>query len=263
MANADAPTSFNQDFPTASALKQLASQLDQWRGMLPPDLQWPEDDPTAFPISLLHNDHHCNQKLRPNLSPHRPQYEGHIFTTDPHGPPAYYLYKSDIQVALLRAIYYLAKYTLHRPFIYKALHFPEQMTQEDAETVAECLCVCILLSFTWCFPLLHVLKKKNAKGTWSCLKCPLALAPIFRQKRLIPFLFCWSQNFLGILLIIHLTNHSPMLQGITAQLCGERFETEVGQSVDLMLDWIRDLKNNNLGALWYWKVLQGIYHIEE
>jgi len=54
-----------------------------------------------------------------------------------------------------------------------------------------------------------------------------------------------------------------MLQGITAQLCGERFETEVGQSVDLLLDWIRDLKNNDSVALWYWKELRGIYHMEE
>jgi len=103
--------------------------------------------------------------LGPNLSPHRPQYEGPIFTTDPNSQPAYYPYAFDIQVALLRATYYLAKYTLHQPFIYKALHFPEQITQEDAETVAECLCVCILLSFTWRFPLLHVLTKTNTKGT--------------------------------------------------------------------------------------------------
>ena len=27
----------------------------------------------------------------------------------------------------------------YRPFVYKALHFPEQMTLEDAEGVAECL----------------------------------------------------------------------------------------------------------------------------
>ena len=53
-----------------------------------------------------------------------------------------------------------------------------------------------------------------------------------------------------------------MLQEIRMQLCGGRFEAEVGQSVDLMLDWIRDLKSSDSIALWCWNVLRGIYHME-
>jgi hypothetical protein len=136
----------------------------------------------------------------------------------------------------LRTRYYYAKYIVHRPFVYKALHFPDQMTQEDAQGVAECL--------------------------RSCLKWPLTLSPASRHKRLIPYLFCWSQNFLGILLVIHMTRHSPMLRDIRAQLCGPRFEAEIDQSVELMLDWIRDLKSSDPIALWCWKILQGVYHID-
>ena len=51
----------------------------------------------------------------------------------------HYRFVYDVQVAVLRTRYYYAKYVVYRPFVYKALHFPEQMTQEDAQGVAECL----------------------------------------------------------------------------------------------------------------------------
>jgi hypothetical protein len=53
-----------------------------------------------------------------------------------------------------------------------------------------------------------------------------------------------------------------MLRDIRAQLCGPRFEAEFDESVDLMLDWIRDLKNTDAIAMWSWKILQGIYNID-
>jgi hypothetical protein len=36
---------------------------------------------------------------------------------------------------------------LYQPLVYKALHFPEHMTREDAEGVAECLRVCTAPNF--------------------------------------------------------------------------------------------------------------------
>jgi hypothetical protein len=62
-----------------------------------------------------------------------------LFSIDQNKEPIRYPYFYDIQVALLRTRYYQAKYMIYRPFVYKALHFPEQMTQEDAEGAAECL----------------------------------------------------------------------------------------------------------------------------
>jgi hypothetical protein len=44
---------------------------------------------------------------------------------------------------------------------------------------------------------------------------------------------------MSILIIFHMTQHNPMLRDIRAQLCGARFEAEVDQTIDLMLDWIR------------------------
>ncbi|KAK0126370.1 hypothetical protein ONS95_007976 [Cadophora gregata] len=237
MSNSD--TSSNDEFggPTANTLKSLAAQLTQWRGLLPRDLQWPEDDPSAFPAPQTVNPRIFNESLDPSLSIPRPLHPGaQLFSTDLKSEPMHYRFVYDIQVAVLRTRYYYAKYVVYRPFVYKALHFPEQMTQEDAQGVAECL--------------------------RSCLKWPLTMSPTSRHKRLIPYLFCWSQTFLSILLIFHLTQHNPMLRDIRAQLCGPRFEADFDISVALMQDWIRDLKAVDPLALWCYKILQPLYNLE-
>lgn len=59
-----------------------------------------------------------------------------------------------------------------------------------------------------------------------------------------------------------MARHNPMLRDIQAQLCGARFEAEVEETVEMMLDWIRDLKSVDPMARWSWKILQGIYHLE-
>lgn len=117
--------------PTANSLKQLSAQLAQWRGMLPQELQWDEDDPASFP-GLPHSPFESKftqRSMDANV----------MFEADPDGEPPNYPYLYDVQVALLRTRYYYAKYMVNRPFVYKALHYPEQMTQQDAEGVAECL----------------------------------------------------------------------------------------------------------------------------
>jgi hypothetical protein len=53
-----------------------------------------------------------------------------------------------------------------------------------------------------------------------------------------------------------------MLSKIRAQLCGPRFEAEIDQTVEMMLDWVRDLQTTDSIALWCWKILQGVYHLE-
>lgn len=233
MSNNHTPETSTSGGPTANTLRQLAAQLTQWRGMLPPELQWNEDDPTGYPNATRPAHSHA---LDPALGIQKRPSGQPMFTTDLNSEPEPYQYVYDIQVALLRTRYYYAKYMVFRPFVYKALHFPEQMTQEDAEGAAECL--------------------------KSCLNWPLTFSPPSRRKRLIPYLFCWSQNFLGILLILYLTQHNPMLRDIRSQLCGPQFERDVEQSVDLMLDWIRDLKSSDPIAQWCWNILKGVYHMD-
>jgi hypothetical protein len=53
-----------------------------------------------------------------------------------------------------------------------------------------------------------------------------------------------------------------MLRDIRAQLCGPRFEAEIDQTVEMMLDWARDLKTTDSIALWCWQILQGMYRLE-
>lgn len=132
--------------PTANSLNQLASSLTQWRGMLPREIQWAEDDPAAFPAPQPPGSY--NQPLDPNLAQQQQAQSGiPLFSADLDNEPVHYAYAFDIQVALLRTRYYYAKHMVYRPFIYKALHFPEQMTQEDAQGAAECLRVSLKLLF--------------------------------------------------------------------------------------------------------------------
>ncbi|KAK2626520.1 hypothetical protein QTJ16_003695 [Diplocarpon rosae] len=232
-----APGSYEFGGPSAGALNQLAAQLTQWRGLLPRDLQWAEDDPASFPSPQTRSAEGFHQPVDPNLSPvHHGHQNSQLFSSDLKTEPIRFNFVYDVQVAILRTRYYYAKYMVYRPFVYKALHFPGLMTQEDAQGAAECL--------------------------RSCLRWPLAMSPPSRHKRLIPYMFCWSQTFLSILLIFHLTHHNPMLRDIRAQLCGPRFEAEFDISVAIMQDWIRDLKAVDPLALWCYKILQPIYNLD-
>lgn len=53
-----------------------------------------------------------------------------------------------------------------------------------------------------------------------------------------------------------------MLRSIRTDFCGPRFEEEVDTTVDMMLDWIRDLKSVDPLAQWSWNILQSIYQLE-
>ncbi|KAG9237094.1 hypothetical protein BJ875DRAFT_178961 [Amylocarpus encephaloides] len=226
-------TSEEYSGPIPINLKQLAKRLIQWRELLPLELQWAEDNPISFPSPQVPNTG-SSQNLDPELSP-RLSRAG-LFTSDLESEPVQYNYLYDLQVAMLRTRYYCVKYMVYRPFVYKALHYPDHITTEDAEGVAECLRTCIM---------------------W-----PILFSPTSRRKRLIPYLFCWSQHFLGILIILHLTRHNIALRNIRAQLCGPRFEAEADQSIALMLDWIWDLRSSDPVAMWCWNILKGIYKVE-
>jgi hypothetical protein len=130
-------TSDDSSGPTASNLHQLVSSLVQWRGMLPRNLQWSEEDTAGFPSSNPGDSY--NQPLDPNLSQQQAHSGVPLFSPDLNSEPMHYPYLYDIQTALLRSRYYYAKWMATRPFIYKALHYPEQMTEEDAQGAAECL----------------------------------------------------------------------------------------------------------------------------
>jgi len=230
-------------------MHQLALQLEQWRGMLPAQLRWHEDVPAAFPnaspglygpSSFPSNT--ATTPLSPTLStshlaPGPAPGTPLMFTTDLDAVPARYPFFLDVQVALLRSRYYYTKFLVHRPFIYKALHYPDAVTHDDAVGAAECL--------------------------KASLKWPIAMSPTCTHKRLIPCLFFFTQNLFGILIILHLSTTVPILQRIRSTLCGDRFEMDANETVGLYLDWLRDLKPVDSTADWQWEVAKAIYGLKE
>lgn len=299
---------------TPNTIHRMATDLERWRGYLPPNLQWQEDTPGAFPSSatsyngpniyspvttagttntttnstpaispllptpqtgtmtissvnpvvggvsmpgngaisqsipsvtaaglgspqLAHQ--HPILNSGPGLQQHQPVPQPQMFTADLDAPPARYPYAHDVQVALLRSRYYYAKYLIHRPFLYKALHHPDAMTQDDAIGAAECL--------------------------KASLKWPIAMSPTCLHKRLVPCPFFFTQNFFGILVLLHLvlSDRVPILTRIKDTLCGgERFEVEAKETVELYVDWIRDLRDVEPSAVWDWDVVDALFGLE-
>ncbi|KAL1871061.1 hypothetical protein VTK73DRAFT_2257 [Phialemonium thermophilum] len=212
-----------------ATIQQLALQLEQWHGMLPAALKWPEDNPSAFPST-------ASEAYDPGSGVgHVPSHL--MFSTDLDAPPAVYPYVLDLQAALLRARYYHVKYLIHRPFLYKALHHPDVVTHEDAVGVATCL--------------------------RSALRWPVALSPACARKRLMPCLFFWTQNLLGVLIVLRLSERVPLLRRVRATLCGERFEIEARETVGLCIDWVRDLRDVDAAAAWAWGIVKGLYGLED
>ncbi|KAK0632583.1 hypothetical protein B0T14DRAFT_418504 [Immersiella caudata] len=248
------PPPFSQSSTAGTAINrltmhQLALQLDQWRGMLPAQLRWHEDSPGAFPNASpsIYSPSIFSTTASTPLSPTVPAQHHSarasvsgpplMFTTDLDAVPARYPFSLDIQVALLRSRYYYTKYLVHRPFIYKALHFPDAMTHDDALGAAECL--------------------------KACLKWPVAMSPTCTHKRLVPCIFFFTQNLFGILVILHLSTTVPILRRIRSTLCEERFEMDAGETVGLYLDWLRDLKVVDSTARWQWEAARAIYGLNE
>lgn len=225
------------------AIKPLAMQLEHWREtLLPTHLRWRETDPGGLPDfdNTIYNAPPFQEISTLGAGPApMPTTTGlSMFTTNLDIQPVVYPYATDVQVALLRTRYYITKHMIHRPFLYKALHHADQMTQEDAEGVATCI--------------------------RACLKWPLIMSPTCLRKRLIPCIFFWTQNLLGVLLILHLSEQAPILLQIrTSGICGELFETEASETVRMAIQWIKDLKDADSASEWAWGVVKGLYKLDE
>ncbi|KAK8082987.1 hypothetical protein PG996_001768 [Apiospora saccharicola] len=207
----------------AATIKQLAVQLDRWRGMLPSHLCWQDDHTTSSG--------HVYPPVVPSM------HDSFVFTADLDAPSVIYPFAADIQAAILRTRYYYVRFLLHRPFLFKALHYPENITHEDAEGVAIAL--------------------------KSTLSWPITTSPVRNQKRLIPCLYCWSQKFLAVLLILRLSQQVPILARIRATHLGDRFDADAKQTTALYIDWIRDLKDIDPTARWCWSIIKEVYSLED
>lgn len=135
-----------------------------------------------------------------------------------------------ILVAELRARFYYAKFLLGRPFIFKALHFPETMKERETEYCASAI---------------------EAGCLW-----PAALAPVRSKKRLLPHLFTWTQNFIAILSILWISRSNECLR----QICTEWLDDSKLEGVLMeMMHWLRDVRQIDGIAEWGWQFLHPLF----
>lgn len=197
-----------------AVVRELARQLESWRSLLPRPLQWRDSDKLDFP----------------NADPATRRPNETLFSPDQGPVPIGHRLNLDIMIAQLRTRFYYARFMMYRPFVYKALHFPELMTVEDRN----CCALAIKSALLW----------------------PISLAPPKNKKRLVPHMFAWTQNFMGILLILRMTTENECLRSI----CDEHVNRdEVQQSVSLMLEWMRDVKQLDGIAEWSWGLLEPLW----
>lgn len=193
----------------------MARQLESWRAVLPRPLQFTDNDKFEYPAN--------NDPL--SRRPNEP-----LFAPDMGPVPFPHTYNLDILTGQLRTRFYYARYMIYRPFIYKALHFPEHMTTEDT--------------------------KNCALAIESACLWPMAFAPPKDKKRLVPHLFAWTQNFLGILLILRMTVENEFLRNVCENHVNNQ---DIERTALLLLEWIQDAQQMDGIAEWSWKLLEPLY----
>ena len=86
------------------------------------------------------------------------------------------------------------------------------------------------------------------------------MAPPKLKKRLVPHLYTWTQNYLGMLLIFK----AMYVSNYTLRICRERVGDErIRETVSLMLDWIRDTQQVDGTAEWGWKIVEPLFAHDE
>ncbi|OCK80798.1 hypothetical protein K432DRAFT_296919 [Lepidopterella palustris CBS 459.81] len=215
--NYTAETSDEYGGPPIPVINELVRQLDSWRALLPTALQWSDDDRFAHPNAP-------NLYLPPASSPLFALTQESLRGESSQSAILYIL------TAQLRSRYYYARFIIYRPFIFKALHYPDHMSSEDRQLAARCL--------------------------QSALLWPIAMYPCKDRKRLVPMLFAWTQNFLGMLLILRMITVSECMDSIASQYLDE---TEIKDTVMLLLSWMKDVKEVDGIADWSWPILQSLY----
>jgi hypothetical protein len=201
----------NYSGPPTELCQELVHQLDLWRDALPQKLQWSDNDRFDFeevePLStaLLSCSFSPLQNLGPGVIDHN----------------------TDIVVAQLRTRFYHARFSICRPFIYKALHLPQLMTADDRVKCAFAI---------------------DAACLW-----PLSLAPPKNKKYLIPHLFSWTQNFLAMIFVLRMCGKSRYLRDV----CHERgvAEDDRESAISSMIRWLEDVRQVDEIADWSIRLL--------
>ncbi|KAK4963875.1 hypothetical protein LTR28_004302 [Elasticomyces elasticus] len=78
------------------------------------------------------------------------------------------------------------------------------------------------------------------------------MAPPKDKKRLVPYLFAWTQNLVGILLILRMTTVNECLGRIASERVNQE---EMDFTARMLLDWVRDVRQIDGIAEWAWRLL--------
>lgn len=229
-----APPSSSSEPMVTTVVDGFFAQLDTWRSMLPQPLRWSDARAAHFQAPMPQPAYYAQGAMYP---PQPALQAADMFTADLTLPPTHYPYATDVRIALLRTRYHYNKYLICRPFLFKALHHGSSVGTDDARCAAECL--------------------------KACLKWPLIMSPTCHRKRLVPSLFLWSQNLLGVLIVLHLSRQVPILQTIRATFCPASFDIDAGETVNLSIAWLRDLKDVDPTASWCWDVASRLYRLDD
>ncbi len=132
--------------------------------------------------------------------------------------------------AQIRSRYYHARFVLLRPFLYKAIHFPERIAGDEAEFCALAI---------------------KAACLWS-----IASPSPRDRKRLVPHLFTWTQAFLGILLLFKMVEEREVLRHACEQAVSR---AEMDHTTALLLEWLEDVAQLDGIAEWSFHILQPLF----
>jgi hypothetical protein len=210
----EAESEGDHDGPPIAVIHEMIGQLESWRFLLPQPLQWCDNDMLEFPAG--------------DPTGRRPQES--LFSRTQGRVLIDGRYNLDIAIAQIRTRFYYARFIIYRLFVYKALHSPQHMTEDDTE-------YCALAIQSACL--------------W-----PLTMAPPKDKKRLVPHQFTWTQNMVSILLILRMRRE----EGTLKRICEERVDlSDLNSTIMLMLDWVKDVKQLDGIAEWSWKILQPLF----
>ncbi|KAF2836735.1 hypothetical protein M501DRAFT_1018618 [Patellaria atrata CBS 101060] len=198
----------NYNPPSSSLVLELDRQLLEWRHVLPENIQWSDDNPLAF----THKDGNAAFEIKRTA-------DVEIFHLS-----------ADLGIAQLRSRYKQARFMIYRPFVFKVLHYPAFITQEERRFAG----VCLQHALLW----------------------PIAMSPCRDKKRLIPYLFSWTQHFISILFILKFVQINDELRDIAEQYVDPKaFE----QTIFLLVDWVRDIRQIDPMAQWAWPIVQSFF----
>ncbi|OJJ48863.1 hypothetical protein ASPZODRAFT_60389 [Penicilliopsis zonata CBS 506.65] len=204
-------------FPLPAITAELHHQLEQWRVNLPPALQFPDPffaattprstaaaspipTPTARnPPLLLRLD--SSTSITSTSSPSPSSSSTSPPSSSPHTPA------TAVAEAMLRGRYTIGKFHIGRPYLYKALHAPDVLTDHDLDQVRS--------------------------GLRAAMDWPITQGIFRSMKSCIPIKFAFCSQFFGQILLFHCIAQSPNARvRDTLPLGWERWNAEMLHFLD-------------------------------